>query len=221
MEDLWTFCDEHMPDMARKVGSLHQTARNLIVKGIEIYRGDATVLETIQTALAQAYRTDWRQGVSKSRAQDQRLVTDETSPTMDLCGRTPLLTLAAAAHHVQENAASRTESSPRLASEAVTEVAQNQNLGDVGVQTSLPYEGSSNVPEISHGDALTTMWPSDQSLWSGNLGPSECQIVHAQDHFQDTQMSTGACAVTFPELTDTWSNDLYSSWFSKCVQDFC
>lgn len=217
-----------MPGIAHKVADLHQSARNLIVKAIECYGGDTTVLETIQTPLAQAYRTNWTQGVMDSRLEDQRLAKEGMSPTTSCSGNSSLHTLAAAAYHVQESASPQLEDTSRFAPAAITEVARNQILGDRGLQTSLSYQISSNPPEIPHTDALGTTWnrdQSDQSLWEGNLegnlGLSECQITHAQGHFQDPQMSARACAAAIPELTDTWRNDLYSSWFSECVQDFC
>lgn len=83
-----------MPNIALQVGNMHKTVKDLLTKSMRIFGMDVAALETIQTPLAEAYRTHWQQGT----AQQPSNTAQTTRSQLTTChGSTGLDTLATAA----------------------------------------------------------------------------------------------------------------------------
>jgi hypothetical protein len=83
-----------MPTIALKVGSMHETMKDLLTESMQRFGLDVAALETVQTPLAEAFRTCGQQAT----AQQPSNTAQNTRSQLTTClGSTGLDTLAAAA----------------------------------------------------------------------------------------------------------------------------
>lgn len=202
-----------MSEIALKVGSMHGTIKNLLIKSMQRFGLDLVALDTVQTPLAQAFRTDWHQGI------DQQVYDVPRSTNAQLengLGSTGLDTLAAAASQQElcdDRRLREKRQEPRqnlLSNEVLDSDFANREGPEV-----TPYENATGMMGMSQELQLRTglgaEWPLGTDSWTpiAVQNPSFNGVSPVPIGYEEAEMPMGSPSASLLDnaghfLTDEW-----------------
>jgi len=191
-----------MANIALKVGSMHETIKDLLTESMQRFGLDVAALETVQTPLAEAFRTRWQQNTAQRPSEIAR----NTGPRLaNGPGSTGLDTPAAAASQQEL----RDDQEPRGKARDPKQALPTSDAADGGLANPegpvpTPYQNTTDLMEMSQEfgmrTSLETQWPSETNCNDASTFPLG---------YDESGMSMGNPSAPLPSntsqfLTDEW-----------------
>ena len=162
-----------MPNVALKVGSMHETIKDLLTDSMQRFGLDIAALETVQTPLAEAFRTRWQQNTAQ-RPSD---ITRNTGPRLaNGPGSTGLDTPAAAASQQELRNDQEPRENARDPKQALpTSDAADGGLANPGGPVPTPYQNATDLmgmsQEFGMRTSFGTQWPPETNCDDASTFP--------------------------------------------------